>query len=219
MIYLRRVLDRDGRILEDHSSFYDPWTELDDRVAAGYSKLFDVPEQVMTPETAFLMQQLMTEVCKPPGTGGRAAALAKPVAGKTGTTNDLFDAWFLGYTRDLVTGVWVGYDTYETPMDKYATGGHYALPIWLDYMQKALKGVPQGDFEAPSEKIVWVNIDGDTGQRATAETRQPVLEAYLKGNEPPDETGTVATAPGQPSQPQQAPDAAQAADQMLKGGL
>jgi len=49
------------------------------------------------------------------------------VAGKTGTTNDLFDAWFLGYTRDLVTGVWVGYDTYETPMDKYATGGHYAL--------------------------------------------------------------------------------------------
>src|SRR5437899_3056709 len=219
MIYLRRVLDRDGRILEDHSSFYDPWTELDDRVAAGYSKLFDVPEQVMTPETAFLMQQLMTEVCKPPGTGGRAAALGKPVAGKTGTTNDLFDAWFLGYTRDLVTGVWVGYDTYESPMDKYATGGHYALPIWLDYMQKALKGVPQGDFETPSEKIVWVNVDGDTGKRATADTRQPVLEAYLKGNEPPDETGTVATAPGQPSQPQQAPDAAQAADQMLKGGL
>jgi len=218
MIYLRRVLDRDGRILEDHSSFYDPWTELDDRVAAGYSKLFDVPEQVMTPETAFLMQQLMTEVCKPPGTGGRAAALGKPVAGKTGTTNDLFDAWFLGYTRDLVTGVWVGYDTYENPMDKYATGGHYALPIWLDYMQKALKGMPQGDFEAPSEKIVWVNIDGDTGLRATAETRQPILEAYLKGNEPADD-GAVATAPGQPLPQKQGPDAAQAADQMLKGGL
>src|SRR6266850_2035592 len=145
MIYLRRVLDRDGRILEDHSSFYDPWTELDDRLASGYAKLFEVPEQVMTPETAFLTQQLMQAVCKPPGTGGRAAALGKPVAGKTGTTNDLFDAWFLGYTRELVTGVWVGYDTYETPMDKYATGGHYALPIWLDYMQKALKGVPQGE--------------------------------------------------------------------------
>src|SRR3954469_4579787 len=161
MIYLRRVLDRDGRILEDHSSFYDPWTWLSDRVAAGYAKLYDVPEQVMAPETAFLMQQLMTEVCKPPGTGGRAAALAKPVAGKTGTTNDLFDAWFMGYTRDLVTGVWVGYDTYESPMDKYATGGHYALPIWLDFMAKALKGVPQGQFEPPSENIVWVNIDGD----------------------------------------------------------
>src|SRR5437660_4250285 len=219
MIYVRPVLDRDGRILGDHSSFDDPSTATDQRVAAGYPKLFDVPEQVMTPETAFLTQQLMTEVCKPPGTGGRAAALGKPVAGKTGTTNDLFDAWFMGYTRDLVTGVWVGYDTYEMPMDKYATGGHYALPIWLDYMQKALKGVPQGDFEAPSEKIVWVNIDGDTGLRATAETRQPVLEAYLKGNEPPDEAGAVATSPGQPLPPQQAPDAAQAADQMLKGGL
>ena len=219
MIYLRRVLDRDGRILEDHSSFYDPWTELDDRVAAGYAKLFEVPEQVMTPETAFLTQQLMQAVCKPPGTGGRAATLGKPVAGKTGTTNDLFDAWFLGYTRDLVTGVWVGYDTYETPMDKYATGGHFALPIWLDYMTKALKNVPQGDFQSSSENIVWVNIDGETGKRATADTHQPISEAYLKGNEPPDE-GAVATAPGQPGDhPQQAPDAAQAADQMLKGGL
>ncbi|HYS07510.1 MAG TPA: PBP1A family penicillin-binding protein [Myxococcales bacterium] len=219
MIYLRRVLDRDGRILEDHSSFYDPWTELDDRVAAGYAKLFDVPAQVMTPETAFLTQQLMQAVCKPPGTGGRAQALGKPVAGKTGTTNDLFDAWFLGYTRELVTGVWVGYDTYETPMDKYATGGHYALPIWLDYMGKALDGVPQGEFESPSENIAWVNIDGETGKRATDETRQPILEAYLKGNEPPDESGTIATAPGQPQQPKKGPDAAQAADQMLKGGL
>ena len=79
-----------------------------------------------------------------------------------------------------------------------------------------LKAVPQGDFEAPSEKIVWVNVDGDTGKRATADTRQPVLEAYLKGSEPPDETGAIATAPGQP---QQAPNAAQAADQVLKGGL
>ena len=219
MIYLRRVLDRDGRILEDHSSFYDPWTELDDRVAAGYAKLFDVPEQVMTPETAFLTQQLMQAVCKPPGTGGRAVALGKPVAGKTGTTNDLFDAWFLGYTRDLVTGVWVGYDTYETPMDKYATGGHYALPIWLDYMSKALEGVPQGEFESTSENIVWVNIDGETGKRATEDTRQPILEAYLKGNEPPDESGAIANAPGQPQQQKKGPDAAQAADQMLKGGL
>src|SRR5436305_2141977 len=171
----------------------------------------------MNPETAFLTQQLMTEVCKPPGTGGRAAALGKPVAGKTGTTNDLFDAWFMGYTRDLVTGVWVGYDTYETPMDKYATGGHYALPIWLDYMSKALKGMPQADFEAPSEKIVWVDVDPDTGKRATAETRQPVKEAYLKGNEPPDETGGAVVV-GQPQQQPPAPSNTQTADQMLKGG-
>src|SRR5919201_1389538 len=197
MIYLRRVLDRDGRILEDHSSFYDPWTELDDRVAAGYGKLFEVPEQVMAPETAFLMQQLMTEVCKPPGTGGRAVALGKTVAGKTVTNKHLFDAWFLGYSKDLVTGVWVGYDTYEVPMDKYTAGGHTALPIWLDYMKRALKGVPQPQFDPPTENIVWVSIDPETGKRATDQTRQPVLEAYLKGTEPPDETPQVAT-PGAP---------------------
>ena len=217
-IYLRRVLDRDGRILEDHSSFYDPWTWLDDRLASGYAKLFEVPDQVMLPETAFITQQLMVEVCKPPGTGGRAVALGKPVAGKTGTTNDLFDAWFMGYTRDLVTGVWVGYDNYDTPMDKYATGGHTALPIWLDYMGKALKGVPQGQFEPPSENIIWVDIDGDTGKKATAETHVPIHEAYIKGTEPQDEGATAVASPGAPpSTP--APTSSAAADAVLKGGL
>jgi penicillin-binding protein 1A len=186
-IFLRRVLDRDGRILEDHSSFYDPWTTLPDRIAAGYAHLYQPVEQVIQPETAFVTHHLMEQVCKPPGTGARAAALNKPVAGKTGTTNDLFDAWFLGYSRDLVTGVWVGYDTYDTPMDKYQTGGHTALPIWLDYMQRALKGVPQAGFEAPTENIVWVSVDADTGKRAGPDTRQAVLESYLKGTEPPEE--------------------------------
>lgn len=185
-IFLRRVLDRDGRILEDHSSYYDPWTDLSDRIAAGYAKLYEPVEQVITPETAFLITQLMTYVCKF-GTGARAQQLGKPVAGKTGTTNDLFDAWFVGYSKDLVTGVWVGYDTYEQPMDKYETGGHTALPIWLDFMKSALKGVPQPGFEPPTDNIVWVNIDGDTGKRATPQTRAPVLEAYLRGTEPPEE--------------------------------
>jgi penicillin-binding protein 1A len=158
------------------------------------------------------MHHLMEEVCRPPGTGGREVALGKPVAGKTGTTNDLFDAWFLGYTKDLVTGVWVGYDTYEVPMDKYETGGHTALPIWLDYMQRALKGVPQPQFDPPTENIVWVSVDPETGKRATDLTRQPVLEAYLKGTDPPDETQQVAT-PGAP------PASTTAAQEALIKGL
>jgi penicillin-binding protein 1A len=209
-IFTRRVLDRDGRILEDHSSFYDPWTTLPDRIASGYAKLFEPVEQVIQPETAFLMHHLMEEVCKPPGTGGRAVALGKPVAGKTGTTNDLFDAWFMGYTKDLVTGVWVGYDTYEVPMDKYETGGHTALPIWLDYMQRALKSVPQPQFDPPTENIVWVSVDPETAKRANDLTRQPVLEAYLKGSEPPDET-----LPAQTGQPPPSTTAAQEA--LIKG--
>src|SRR2546427_4659423 len=83
MIFLRRVLDRDGRILEDHSSYYDAWTSLSDRIAAGYAKLFDKPEQVIEPETAFLITHLMEGVVKF-GTSVRALALGKPVAGKTG---------------------------------------------------------------------------------------------------------------------------------------
>jgi penicillin-binding protein 1A len=208
-IFLRRVLDRDGRILEDHSSFYDPWTTLPDRIASGYAHLFQPVEQVIQPETAFVMHHLMEEVCKPPGTGARAATLQKPVAGKTGTTNDLFDAWFMGYTRDLVTGVWVGYDTYETPMDKYETGGHTALPIWLDYMTRALKAVPQAPFEAPTENVVWVTVDADTGKRAGPDTRQAVLEAYVRGTEPPEEAPQ-----GQTPQP-----STTAQDALLKGGL
>ncbi|HET9751554.1 MAG TPA: hypothetical protein VFP52_01285, partial [Myxococcales bacterium] len=70
------------------------------------------------------------------------------------------------------------------------------------------------------ENIVWVSVDPETGKRATAETRQPVLEAYLRDNQPPDESGAVAAVPGQTQQTgQKAPNAAQAADQMLKGGL
>jgi penicillin-binding protein 1A len=97
-------------------------------------------------------------------------------------------------------------------MDKYATGGHYALPIWLTYMSRALKGVPQAQFEPPNENIVWVNIDGDTGKRATAETRQPVLEAYLKGTDPPDETQQIATPNGAP-----APSTTAAQEALIKG--
>ena len=215
-IFLRRVLDREGRVLEDHSSFYDPWTRLDDRLAAGYAKTFEQPEQVMQPETAFLTTQLMIAASKPPGTGGRAAALGKPVAGKTGTTNDLFDAWYVGFTKDLVTGVWVGFDNYDQPMDKYETGGHTALPIWLEFMQRALKGVPQGSFEAPSAKIVWVDIDPETGKRSAEGSHGSVREAYLAGNEPPDPN--AAAVPGQPgSVPTPVTSSAQEA--VTKGGL
>ena len=208
-IFLRRVVDRDGRLLEDHSSYYDPWTSLEGRLAAGYAKLFDNPEQVMTQETAFLITHLLEGVVKF-GTSTRALALQKPVAGKTGTTNDLFDAWFMGFTKDLVTGVWVGYDTYDQPMDKYETGGHTALPIWVDYMKSALKGVPQPQFAPPpGESIVWIEVDADSGRRATDSSRAKVSEPFLKGTEPPEETA-LGTTPVQ---------SAKAQETLLRDGL
>ena len=160
----------------------------------------------------FRTTQLMTEVVRF-GTAVRANALGKPAAGKTGTTNDLFDAWFVGFTKDLVTGVWIGYDTYEVPMDLYQTGGHAALPIWLDFMYRALKGIPQGPFEPPNANIAWVEIDPETGKRATERTRNPLKEAYIVGTEPAEEgaadAGTSAASTA----------AAGVQDAVTKGGL
>jgi penicillin-binding protein 1A len=120
------------------------------------------------------------------GTGAQAARLGKPAAGKTGTTNDSFDTWFMGFTRDLATGVWLGYDVNETPLGKYETGGHASLPIWLDYMSVALKDRPQPEFIAPPG-VVEVRIDPDTG-KAVGESDRGVLEPFKVGTEPTEAT-------------------------------
>ena len=84
------------------------------------------------------------------GTGAPAQRLGKPAAGKTGTTNDSFDAWFAGFTQDLVTGAWVGYDLNPHPLGRYETGGRAALPIWLDYMKQALGGPAPAGVRPPA---------------------------------------------------------------------
>jgi penicillin-binding protein 1A len=116
------------------------------------------------------------------GTGARAAALGKPAAGKTGTTNDSFDTWFLGFTHDLAAGVWIGYDVNVTPLGRYETGGHAALPVWLDYMKAALDGREQPEFVAP-EGIVEVKIDPATG-KAVRDDARGVKEPFKIGTEP-----------------------------------
>jgi penicillin-binding protein 1A len=191
--FIRRVVDRDGHVLEDHSAYYDPWTSLKSRISAGYAALFQEREQVMSAQTAFVTTHLMEEVCRY-GTAAHAASMGRNVAGKTGTTNDLYDAWFMGYSPDLVTGVWVGFDTYEAPMDRYETGGHTALPIWMDFMSAALKGRPNKAFPQP-DGIVWVPIDPKTGQRAKEGAENAALEAFKAGTEPTAEAAAAATTP------------------------
>jgi penicillin-binding protein 1A len=190
--FIRRVVDRDGHVLEDHSAYYDPFTSLKSRIAAGYAALFQEREQVMSPQTAYVTTHLMQEVCKY-GTAARASAMGRTIAGKTGTTNDNYDAWFMGYSPEIVTGVWVGFDTYETPMDRYETGGHAALPIWMDYMSSALKGRPNREFPQP-DGLTWVAIDSKTGQRAKAGSDNGILEVFKTGTEPTSETAAAAAA-------------------------
>jgi penicillin-binding protein 1A len=179
--FVKRVLDRDGNMLEDHADYRDPWVPLEERLAAGVAETERPRQQVMDERTAYILVRLMREVATV-GTGAGAAKLGKPAAGKTGTTNDSFDTWFMGFTHDLATGVWMGYDVNETPLGRYETGGHASLPIWLDYMSVALKDRPQPEFVAPAG-VVDVRIDPDTG-KAVADNARGVSEPFKLGTEP-----------------------------------
>jgi penicillin-binding protein 1A len=180
-VMLRRVLDRDGRTLEDHTEPRDPWVPLSARLGAAAAEVTRPREQVMDERTAYILVRLMREVATV-GTGAQAARLGKPAAGKTGTTNDSFDTWFMGFTHDLATGVWLGYDLNVTPLGRYETGGKAALPIWLDYMAGSLRDRPQPEFEAPPG-VVTVRIDPETGQPA-APGERGVDEPFKEGTEP-----------------------------------
>ncbi len=191
-LLVKRVLDRDGRLLEDRVAPTDPWVPLSERLAGGYAEVREAPVRVVDQRAAFVLQHLMHEVATV-GTGAQAAKLGKPAAGKTGTTNDSFDTWFLGYTADQVAGVWLGFDHNEQPLGRAETGGRAALPIWLAFMEAALRDRPQPEFPIPAG-ITFVRIDPKTGE--AVEPFQPgVLEPYLEGTEPtprvPGEEGTT----------------------------
>src|SRR5687768_7240846 len=91
--FIRKIEDRFGRAVEDHTAYDDPWASFEDRVAAGYARLFDKGDQVMSIETGWIIHDMMRGVVKE-GTGGPAQRVGKPAAGKTGTTNDSYDGWF-----------------------------------------------------------------------------------------------------------------------------
>ncbi|HCE69399.1 MAG: penicillin-binding protein [Geobacteraceae bacterium GWC2_55_20] len=140
-----------------------------------------VPVPVISPENAYVITNLMQSVVAS-GTGHRASVIGRPVAGKTGTTNDAKDAWFIGFIPQLVTGVWVGYDQ-ERSLGAGGSGGQAAAPIWGDFMQKAVAQLPSEDFEAP-ENVTFVLINPRTGKLAKEDTPGAVMECFIKGTEP-----------------------------------
>ncbi len=183
--FVKRVLDRDGRLVEDHSAPTDAWVPLSTRLAAAAAAVEAPPERVMDPRSAYITVSLLHEVATV-GTGAQAARLGKPAAGKTGTTNDSFDTWFMGFTHDLFAGVWLGYDQNEMPLGRHETGGRAALPIWLAYMQNALRDRPQPDFPVP-DGIELVPIDPATGKIAAGGAKS-VLEPFKTEAKPLGET-------------------------------
>ena len=146
--------------------------------------------EVLSPQIAALMNSLLEGVITD-GTGAAAASLGRPLAGKTGTTDDFTDAWFIGYTPDLVVGVWVGFDTKKS-LGSRETGAQAALPIWQAFMEDALRDVPPVPFpEVPG--VVRQTVDRATGLRAveTAGCVELIQEQFLEGTEPTSECSTA----------------------------
>ncbi|HVN87546.1 MAG TPA: PBP1A family penicillin-binding protein [Candidatus Binatia bacterium] len=136
--------------------------------------------EVMSPETAYQITSMLQDVIRR-GTGKKALELERPAAGKTGTTNDFMDAWFMGFTPQLLAGVWVGFDEKRTIGSK-ETGGRVAAPIWTAFMKQALADQPILDFSIPPG-LACVPINPHSGQR-TRYGEGALLECFRRGTEP-----------------------------------
>jgi len=173
----RTVSRRDNRICEGCQG--TPWSE---QVTPA---LADVRERIIDEARAYQMVNILEGVVER-GTGRRAKAIGKPVAGKTGTSNESRDAWFLGFTPDFAVGVYVGFDV-PRPLGKKETGSSTALPIFVEFMQAALEEKPSTPFRVPPG-IRLVRVDTDSGLLPGPATENVLLEAFLPGTEPTETT-------------------------------
>ncbi len=161
-VSVMQVTDEKGKTLEQHQA--------------------PPPARVVHEESAFLVTNMMRSVLNE-GTAynARLWGFTTDAAGKTGTTNDLRDAWFAGYTPDLLCVVWVGYDD-NTPLR--LSGAKAALPIWVEFMKNAVAGTKQRPFDIPPENVIFVDIDKETGLLATPNCPKKISEAFIAGTEP-----------------------------------
>jgi penicillin-binding protein 1A len=158
-ITLIRVTDANGTVLEEHQPAF---------------------EERIPPPAAYVVTSLMRSVVEE-GTAGAVRELNRPAAGKTGTASEFRDAWFSGYTADLVATAWVGFDNHDS-LGTGENGARAALPIWLSFMKAAHEGVPERDFEAPSG-VQLVRIDPASGLLAGSSIPGR-LEPFLEGTAP-----------------------------------
>jgi len=175
-----RIQDRYGKTVYKHDQRVCDGCQAESWNNQAEPMIIDNREQVLDPMTAFQITSMMQGVIQR-GTGTYARRLNRPVAGKSGTTNDYKDAWFLGFTPELATGVYIGYDTPRS-MGRSATGGEAAAPIFTHFMEKALEGKPATPFTMPGGMTqTW--IDPATGIKAVAGD-SAILEAFKPGTGP-----------------------------------
>jgi penicillin-binding protein 1A len=179
-IFIKKIVTMKGEVLEENY----PYIELEEKEEE--EEIPEVPtpvqkERVISPQNAFIMTHLLQGVVQH-GTGQRAKVLGRPIAGKTGTSSDYADAWFIGYTPSLLTTVWVGFDD-KTSLGEKETGARAALPIWISYMDQALRNTPIETFKVPSG-ITMVKVNIETGLPTNEDSQESIIEAFIEGTVP-----------------------------------
>lgn len=204
-IIVHKVVDADGKELAQNLSldqrFKDELGRIDQDFEERREKylkdpaankkeppiFFENKDQLIKPQTAYVLTTILQGVIdEAGGTGGAARSLGRPVAGKTGTTSGFYDAWFVGYTPDIVSGVWVGFDDQKT-LGRGEFGATAALPIWLEYMKFVHDGLPARGFPVP-DGIVFANIDNLSGRLVSPGSKLIVRQAFIDGTEPGSES-------------------------------
>jgi penicillin-binding protein 1A len=180
-----RIQDRFGKTIYKHDQRECRGCDAKDWHNQAEPSLVDRREQVIDPMTAYQITSIMEGVVQR-GTATVMREIGRPVAGKTGTTNDWKDAWFVGFTPDLAVGVYIGYDKPRSlGHGVAATGGRLAAPVVRDFMKMALAGKPPIPFRVPPG-IKLIRVDARSGQRAGPGDTKVILEAFKPGTAPPD---------------------------------
>jgi penicillin-binding protein 1A len=183
-----RIQDRYGRTVYRHDARECRGCDADKWANQPEPTLIDRRERVLDPMTAYQITSIMEGVVQR-GTATVVKEVGKPIAGKTGTTNDEKDAWFIGFSPDLVVGVYLGYDK-PRHLGRGATGGVLAAPVVRDFMKVALADKPAVPFRVPAG-IKLIRIDPKSGMRAGPGDQRVILEAFKPGTAPPDNYSAI----------------------------
>jgi len=184
-IFIKKIVTMRGEVLEENT----PYIEMDEKEEEEETSETSSPilkERVISPQNAFIMTHLLQGVVQH-GTGQRAKVLGRPIAGKTGTSSDYSDAWFVGYTSSLLTGVWVGFDD-KTSLGINETGARAALPIWISFMDQALKNTPPETLKPP-KGITLIKVNIETGLPSDKDSPETIMEAFIDSSIPWEKEG------------------------------
>ena len=186
-IFIKKIVSMKDEVLEENY----PYVEFEEKEEEEEIPEVSSPlqkERAISPQNAFLMTHLLQGVVQH-GTGQRAKVLGRPIAGKTGTSSDYADAWFIGYTPSFLTTVWVGFDD-KVSLGNNETGARAALPIWISFMDQALRNTPVETFKVPSG-ITMVKVNIETGLPINEDSKDAIIEAFVEGSVPEVKEGST----------------------------